>query len=214
MTPHIVWDWNGTLLDDHEVVVESVNVGLAAYGVDPIDGDGYRSHYTRPVSLFYEKLLGRPVTIDEWKHINEVFHQAYYARVDTVRLTVDAIDALGAIRSRGGVQSLLSMAPHEHLVPTVAGHGIADYFAAVRGSFGNRGDNKAGSLRAHLASMEVDAASVVVVGDIPDDAAAAADVGARAILYDGGSHHRHDLEAVGVPVADTLTDAVAIALEL
>ena len=213
MTPtHVVWDWNGTLLDDLDIVVESVNAGLTAYGARPIDGDGYRSHYTRPVSLFYQKLLGRSVTVDEWRHINEVFHQAYFSRVETVSLASDALAALTAVRGFGVGQSILSMAPHDHLVPTVDSHGITGYFSAVRGSFGDRGEEKAGSLVAHLDHIEVEAATVVVVGDTPDDAAAAAHVGAKAILYDGGSHHRHDLEAVGVPVATTLREAVEIAL--
>ena len=215
MTPtHVVWDWNGTLLDDLEIVVESVNAGLTAYGAGPIDGDGYRTHYTRPVSLFYQKLLGRTVTVDEWGHINEVFHQAYFSRVDAVSLASDALAALTAVRGFGVSQSILSMAPHDHLVPTVDSHGITGYFSAVRGSFGDRGEEKADSLVAHLDHIHVEAAAAVIVGDTPDDAAAAAHVGAKAILYDGGSHHRHDLEAVGVPVAATLREAVEIALGL
>jgi hypothetical protein len=34
------------------------------------------------------------------------------------------------------------------------------------------------------------------------------------VLYDGGSHHRHALEATGVPVADTLTAALAAVKQL
>ncbi len=209
----MVWDWNGTLLDDLPIVVESVNVGLAAYGGSPIDADGYRSHYTRPVSLFYERLLGRPVTDAEWLHINELFHEAYFSRVATVGLAPDAGTALDVARDRGLGQSLLSMAPHEHLVGIVDRLGVAGYFDAVNGSQGNRGAEKADSLAEHLDVLGLAPAAVVVVGDVPDDAAAAWAVGAKAVLFDGGSHHRHDLEAVGVPVADSLTLAVDLALE-
>lgn len=211
---HLVWDWNGTLLDDLAIVVESVNVGLAAYGGSPIDADGYRSHYTRPVSLFYERLLGRAVTDTEWVHINEVFHQAYFARIDQVGLAPDAGAALDTARDRGLRQSVLSMAPHDHLVEIVDRLSLAVYFDAVCGSQGNRGAEKAASLAEHMAVLEAEPATVVVVGDVPDDAAAAAAVGAKAVLFDGGSHHRHDLEAVGVPVADSLVHAVDLALEV
>ena len=47
--------------------------------------------------------------------------------------------------------------------------------------------------------------------DTLDDLAAAQAVGARCVLYDGGSHHREALEATGEPVVDRLTDAVAAA---
>lgn len=211
---HLVWDWNGTLLDDLAIVVESVNVGLAAYGGSPIDTDGYRSHYTRPVSLFYERLLGRPVTETEWHHINDLFHVAYFSRVNTVGLAPDAAAALDTAREGGLRQSVLSMAPHDHLVGIVDRLGVAGYFDAVRGSEGNRGAEKAASLALHLDMLGTDPARVVVVGDVPDDAAAAAAVEAKAVLFDGGSHHRHDLEAVGVPVADSLIQAVDFALAM
>jgi phosphoglycolate phosphatase-like HAD superfamily hydrolase len=211
--PHIVWDWNGTLLDDLAVVVEAVNVGLIGVGVDPIDADGYRTHYTRPVSRFYASLLGRPVRTEEWQALNEMFHQAYFGKVDTVGLTADARRALDLVHAAGATQSVLSMAPHDHLVPIVMEHRLHEYFTAVRGSSGNRGEVKAESLEAHLIEVEREAGDVVVIGDTPDDAAAAHHVGADAVLYDGGSHHLPDLEAVGVPVASTLVEAVRLALE-
>jgi phosphoglycolate phosphatase-like HAD superfamily hydrolase len=55
----------------------------------------------------------------------------------------------------------------------------------------------------------------VVIGDAADDAVAARHVGARAVLYTGGSHSRASLETVpGVPVGDTLEEAVVEAQRL
>jgi phosphoglycolate phosphatase-like HAD superfamily hydrolase len=73
------------------------------------------------------------------------------------------------------------------------------------------GAGKAEHLVAHLAALRVDAAVAMLVGDALDDLQAARAVGARCVLYDGGSHHRHALEASGAPVVDTLTAAVAAA---
>ena len=74
---HVVWDWNGTLLHDLEQVVNSVNAALGTLGVEPIDADGYRAGYTRPVVKFYEHLLGRPVSDQEWERLDIEFHDAY-----------------------------------------------------------------------------------------------------------------------------------------
>lgn len=211
---HLVWDWNGTLLDDLEVVVESVNAGLAWQGAGPIDADGYRNHYVRPVSRFYETLLGRRLSDTEWRRINDIFHEAYFARVTRARLTFDAEEALERGRARGWSQSVLSMAPHDHLVEIVSHHRIVGYFAAVEGSRGDRGAEKAAALVTHVDRLGVSPDRVVVIGDIPDDAHAAFHVGAHAVLYDGGSHHRDDLEAVGVPVATSLREAVDLARHL
>jgi phosphoglycolate phosphatase-like HAD superfamily hydrolase len=62
----------------------------------------------------------------------------------------------------------------------------------------------------HLKALTgvVEPARTVVIGDAADDAVAARGVGARAVLYTGGSHSRASLEEVGVPVVDTLAEAV------
>ena len=212
---HIVWDWNGTLFDDLEVVVRSVNHGLAGFGAVPIDLDGYRSHYTRPVKLFYDRLIGREITPEEWIIVDGVFHDAYRSALDEARMTTDASEALAAVASGGHTQSLLSMFPHQELIPLVERIGIAGFFDRIDGlRSGSPGDLKASYLEIHLRNLIVgeDPRSVVVIGDTPDDAIAASHVGARAILYDGGSHHRSDLEATGAEVASTLMAAVEMAL--
>lgn len=212
---HFVWDWNGTLFDDLEEVVASVNRGLAQFGADPIDLDGYRSHYTRPVRLFYDRLLGRGVSEEEWQQIDNVFHDVYRGALEQASLTVDAATALEIVAAGPHTQSLLSMFPHVDLMPLIERLGITRYFDRIDGlEEGSRGDRKAYYLERHLRQLIAgeDPTIVVVIGDTPDDAVAAAGVGARAILYDGGSHHRVDLEAVGVPVVSTLVDAVELAL--
>jgi phosphoglycolate phosphatase-like HAD superfamily hydrolase len=46
-----------------------------------------------------------------------------------------------------------------------------------------------------------------MIGDSVDDAIAARHVGARAILYTGGLQSRADLDRLGVPVIERLSDA-------
>jgi phosphoglycolate phosphatase-like HAD superfamily hydrolase len=209
--PHIVWDWNGTLLDDLEIVVDAVNAGLAAVGWDRISVHDYRTHYTRPVRTFYERLAGRDVHDDEWRTIDRRFHDVYQDR--TPQLARDATDALRMHAETGRSQSLLSMYPHADLIPLVEALAIADHFERIDGLRGESGGVKAASLRAHLEGLSA-RGSVVVIGDTPDDLFAASASGVGCVLYDGGSHHRADLESHGVPVASTLVEAVKLATQL
>ena len=209
-----MWDWNGTLFDDLDVVVRSVNHGLAGLGAIRIDLNGYRSHYTRPVKVFYDRLIGREITPEEWITVDRVFHDAYRSALAEARLTADASEALATVASGGHTQSLLSMFPHQDLIPLVERIGISGFFDRIDGlSSGSPGDLKASYLEVHLRNLILgeDPRSVVVIGDTPDDAIAASHVGARPILYDGGSHHRADLEATGAEVASTLMAAVEMA---
>ncbi len=206
--PHVVWDWNGTLFDDFEQVVEAVNEGLVPYGIGPIDATAYRDHYTRPVKRFYDSLLGREVGEDEWVDLDRRFHDAYRRMLGSARLAAEAEHALADLAGRGVTQSLLSMYPHDELVELVERFELGSWFVAVDGLRGSSGDRKAGHLAAHLGSLGVDPATVLLVGDALDDAEAAAAVGAACVLYHSGSHHRQQLEAAGVPVIESLIDVV------
>ena len=210
---HVVWDWNGTLVDDLPIVVESVNAALKAIRESPIDEDDYREHYTRPVDQFYVGLLKRSISDEEWSTLDRVFHERYRAALDRVPLAGDAIDAIDAVEVRGWSQSILSMWWEEDLTACVERRGLTERMTLVQGNRDDAGGEKAAHLLLHLSELDVDAASVVMIGDSLDDAAAARVAGTACVLYDGGSHHRIRLEAAGVPLADTLAAAVLVAAQ-
>ncbi|MER7759248.1 HAD family hydrolase [Streptomyces sp. NPDC097619] len=213
--PHLVWDWNGTLLHDIHAVIEATNASFAELGLAPITLERYRELYTVPVPKFYERLMGRLPTDAEWLVMDETFHRHYWAFAEDSGLTEGARELLGDWQRSGRTQSLLSLAPHERLLPLVRAHGIDGNFVRVDGRTGPSHTTKAGHLVRHLAALDgVTAARTVLIGDAVDDALAAAHVGARAVLYTGGSHSRSSLAVAGVPVVDTLAEAVHTAAEL
>lgn len=210
-----MWDWNGTLLHDIDAVIAATNAAFAELGLPPITLERYRELYCVPVPRFYERLMGRPPTDEEWAGMDEVFHRHYVARVERVGLAEGAAELLAARRAAGLTQSLCSLAPHDQLVPLVRRHGIEEHFVRVDGCLGGTSGASTGKARqmaAHVAALDgFRPHRTVVVGDAVDDAVAAAHVGARAVLYTGGSHSRASLEAAGVPVVDSLAEAVEVA---
>lgn len=209
---HLVWDWNGTLLDDLPIVVRAVSHSIGTFGLGAITADDYRDHYTRPVRLFYDSLFGRRVSDEEWLRLNTTFHEAYFNLAEEATLASDALEALDLLDEAGWGQSLLSMSPHDWLTKIVDRLGLTERLALVDGLTEQSGGLKAVHMEQHLRSLGVEGESVVAVGDTPDDVAAARHVGARAVLFHGGSHHMDVLEAEGVPIAETLVEAVELAL--
>lgn len=214
---HIVWDWNGTLLHDIHAVIEATNASFAEIGLESITLERYRELYCVPIPRFYERLMGRLPSDTEWRLMDAVFHKHYWARAEACGLAEGAARLLAERRADGRTQSLLSLAPHENLVPIVRRHGIHEHFVRIDGRTDDSHAGKAERMVRHLAALEGVAAAVervVVIGDAVDDAVAAAHVGARAVLYTGGSHSRASLESAGVPVVDSLEEAVAEAERL
>ncbi|WP_437044763.1 HAD family hydrolase [Streptomyces sp. enrichment culture] len=215
---HIVWDWNGTLFHDNDAIIGATNAAFAELGLEPITLEEYRAMYCVPVPKFYERLLGRLPSDAEWEVMDRTFHRHYTEHRVRCGLAEGAAELLTAWRSAGRSQSILSMYGHEELVPLVRGFGIEAHFLRIDGRTGPSGGSKAEHMVRHLAALAVvngvDPARTVVIGDAADDAVAARHVGARAVLYTGGSHSRASLESAGVPVVDTLGEAVAEAERL
>ncbi|TDB86005.1 HAD family hydrolase [Micromonospora fluostatini] len=212
MTPardHLVWDWNGTLLNDLSLVVTATNAAFASVGGPVVSTEEHRVRFRRPVADYYADVLGRAVDEEAFGRLDRIFHDAYRAGLTTCELAEDAVTAMSAWP---GSQSLLSMWFHEELVPAVHTYGLTGRFARVDGSRAVvGGDRKAESLARHLADLSVDGGRVVLIGDSLDDADAAESVGGRAVLYTGGFTDPERLRTSGHPVAATLTEAVRLA---
>ncbi|MFF3988832.1 HAD family hydrolase [Streptomyces sp. NPDC001601] len=206
---HIVWDWNGTLFHDNDAIIGATNAASAELGLAPITLDQYRAMYCVPVPKFYERLMGRLPTEAEWEVMDVIFHRYYAEHRVRCGLTEGAAELLAGWRSAGRSQSLLSMYVHDELVPLVRGFGIEPHFVRVEGRVGPSGGSKAEHMVRHLRQLaDVRPGRTVVIGDAADDAVAARAAGAKAVLYTGGSHGRASLEEAGVPVVDSLAEAV------
>ena len=208
MPRHVVWDWNGTLLDDFHLVVDAASAACSTVGRGPVTPDEYRACFVRPIERSYERLLGRPLAEGEWERLTAVFHSSYEQSLPRASLAPDARRALAAVARTGRTQSLLSMWTHDQLVPLVEAFGISDWFVRVDGQPTFGGGRKEAHLRRHLDLLGRSGDEVLVVGDSLDDAHAAAAVGAPCVLVDSGPHPPESLRDLGVPVVGSVIEAL------
>lgn len=209
----MVWDWNGTLLDDFALTARIAARTLASMGTSGIAAEDVRAAFRRPFADFYARLLGRPVSGDDYAYIRARYEREYGAEVYSARLQPDALDALDHVAAAQATQSLLSMAHDEQLQALVDHHRLRHRFLRVDGSPTPDSDgSKAARLVRHLADMAVDPAQAVIIGDTVDDHEAARFVGARSVLVTTGSTSRESLLATEAPVVDTLLAASNLAV--
>ena len=206
---HLVWDWNGTLIDDFALTVEATNAAVTSCGGHPVLPEEHRRRFRRPVQDYYADVLGHPVTAEEFAQLDRAYHQSYHSGLPTCRLAVGAEQALTAWT---GSQSLLSMWFHDRLLGCVGSFGITDRFIRIDGlTDAVGGGGKAAYLERHLAALDLAGADCVLIGDTLDDADAASAVGAGCVLVSGGFTDAERLAATGLPVADDLAEAVRLA---
>jgi phosphoglycolate phosphatase-like HAD superfamily hydrolase len=211
---HVVWDWNGTLFADLDAIVGATNAGLADSGLVAIDRDQFRRDFGRPVRDFNERLLGRSLTDEQWRTLDDAFHDHYRRQLEHCELADGAGAALDLVARAGVSQSLLSMWRHDELLDLLAQRGLAGEFSLIDGDRRFDGGPKSDRLRDHLSAQLLDPRDVVLIGDTLDDAAAAAVVGAQCLLVaEHSSHHLPALQAAAATV-QTVLDAATRALTM
>lgn len=202
----IVWDWNGTLLDDTDASIEALNEQLLRRSLPPVTRASYRAHFAFPVRTYYAR-VGIDLAHEDWDALARDYHDAYLAR--PVALNAETVAALALARAAGCRQVIVSALRQDYLDEAVARFGLGEWFDAVVGADNLDGGSKLERARAWLAGDRD--ASYVLIGDALHDAEVAAALGIRAVLFSGGSHAADRLAAVA-PTADTLTGCVRLAL--
>ena len=127
--PHILWDWNGTLLDDTEAALAALNLMIEKRGGRPMTMAFYRDNFAFPVRPFYDKIGIVAHDEDEWNAIAREYHDTYARQPKS--LNARALAALEAARAAGCRQSIISALRQDLLEADVARYGVARYFERV-----------------------------------------------------------------------------------
>lgn len=211
MISHVVWDWNGTLLDDNEAVLAAVNAVCAEFGRTSLTWAEWQAVYARPMRVSYEQILQRALDDEEWARVDKLYHDRYDAILHTCLLARGVPAELRRLAETGRTQSLLSMWVHARLVPTIEQFGLTGFFTRVDGLPATvGGGSKSDSLREHLRAQSLDPANVVLIGDVVDDAVAAQAAGTSCILVTTGAMNRAALETTGAPVTNSIQEALQL----
>ncbi len=207
---HILWDWNGTLLDDAWLCVDVVNGILGPLGLPAVTLESYREHFDFPVVRYYER-IGLPTDPEQFDAISHRFIAGYHERFGECSLRAGAEDVLRTLHGRGTAMSVLSASRQDLLELAVGRFGIAQYFASLNGIDTIHATGKLERGRDLVDALGTVPAECVLVGDTVHDFEVAQALGLDCVLLADGHHGRARLEATGAPVIDSLA-ALARAL--
>jgi phosphoglycolate phosphatase len=200
---HVIWDWNGTLLNDVWLGVEVMNLLLTRRGMPRITQHEYRERFDFPVADYYRG-LGFDFTVEPFEKVAIEFIEEYERRRFECRLRDDALPALEAIRRFGIGQSLLSATQKESLREYVEHYGIADYFVDLVGLDDHFAHSKLENGKRWTRELGHDPSAILLIGDTRHDHEAASAMGVDCVLFTGGHQTRERLEPCGVPLFDSL----------
>lgn len=203
---HVVWDWNGTLLDDVHVCVGVVNGILQRRGLPGLNLRTYRAKFDFPVERYYAR-IGLGQSGEPLSRISDEFITEYERRRHECRLRAGVIRTLAELSAAGVQQSVVSAYPQPSLKTALVQFGIRDFFAHVVGNENHLAEGKLAQGRVWLRRTGCASGCGGLIGDTTHDATLAGELGLCAVLVTGGHQSRRRLEASGWPVCASVSAA-------
>lgn len=197
---HIIWDWNGTLLNDTWLCVDVLNGLLAKRNREPITEETYRENFGFPVVHFYD-YLGFDTGVDSFEKISHEFIGNYEERwLEQCELHFETVEMLSKLSELGHTHSVLSAAKQEALETGIEHFKIRPFFTGLMGTDNIYATGKIDQGRRWIEQLHWDTAEVVLVGDTLHDLEVAEAIGTHCILLTHGHHTPGRLAASGAPV--------------
>ena len=202
----VIWDWNGTLLDDMDLGLAIMDRILSRRGLVPLgELSRYREIFTFPVRDYYA-LAGIDLDREDFTDLAEEYMSDYRAHESGCPLMEGARETLRALDGMGVTQVLASASRQDDLERQVSARGLDGVFQAVLGMTDDLGGGKSGLAESYIRAHDLDPEEVVFVGDTIHDWETARSVGCRCVLIAGGHQSRERLAATGAAVLGSINE--------
>lgn len=202
---HVIWDWNGTLLDDNWLCLEIINQMMSGRGMRTITLERYREIFGFPLED-YCRNLGFDFERESYEELSDRFMEVYERRRLECGLQSGAVEVLDAVQRQGVEQSLLSAYRQERLRELVAHYHLERFFSAVIGVDNHYGDGKVELGKRRIEEIGLAGEQVLLVGDTLHDLEVARGMGIDCALVSSGHQNRRRLGEGGGRVVGDLKE--------
>lgn len=209
---HIIWDWNGTILNDVDLSLNLINGLLTMYNLKTLTLHEYRDCFTIPVRKYYEK-AGFDFAKDSFEVIGKKWMDEYERRKYECGLYTGIKEVLEKINNLNIGQSILSAYSQHTLEEMVEHFGLTKYFTYIIGL-----DNIYAASKLHLGKdlisrLGVENGEVLLIGDTLHDLEVATEIGADCILVAAGHQNEAvfkslDSDAKSIKIIETIEQLI------
>ncbi|MEX3953357.1 HAD family hydrolase [Paraburkholderia sp. EG287A] len=192
MKSTLVLDWNGTLLDDTELILQTINSIIFRFNKPSLDLAIFQEKCEFPFSVLYRNLglTENEIAIAQ-NDGNALFHDYYESRV-------------GSVLPRDGVSEMLKLAKKNSMrVIVLSNHicgpikialrrlGIQNYITDVL-AYDNRATQyedvtKGEKLAIYIKKMGIDPSLTFIVGDTPEECSISRTLHLKSVAITGGA---------------------------
>lgn len=185
----VVWDFNGTIFDDVQIGIDSLNILLDRRGL-PLVGskEEYKSWFMFPIIEGYKK-LGFDFEKESYDAVAVEWVKEYLEREHTAKLVPNILETLEFFKELGIKQVILSASEMSMLKRQLLDLGVSEYFDEVIGLDNVKAAGKADIAVSWRKKHSED--KLLFIGDTDHDHQVAMAINADCILVSAG-HQSHE----------------------
>jgi len=200
---HLIWDWNGTLLDDAWLCRDIMNGQLRQRGLPLLSQQRYEEIFDFPVERYY-RAVGFDWSRESFQQAGTEFIAEYEKRKKECSLQPGAQVLLERIAAGGRSQAVLSAYSHHSLDEFLDHFGVRKHFRSIAGSRDHYAAGKVEHGLKMLGELPVSPRETLLIGDTTHDAEVAKAMGVDCVLVPCGHNSRVRLQACGVALVESL----------
>ena len=181
----IIWDWNGTLLDDTAICIESMNELLEVRNLELLNHAKYSEIFTFPVRDYYLH-AGFDLEAEAFEGPAMDFIRRYHKRLPEAALHEGVPEILACLKKKGFSQSVLSAMEHDSLLDSMRQKGVAHFFDHITGISDHYAHSKLEIGEMLMQELVYPAEQVLIVGDTLHDLEVGEGLGIEVLLIANG----------------------------
>jgi len=201
----IVWDWNGTLLNDVDICIETMNEMLEKRNLPVLDVARYKNIFTFPVKDYYAE-LGFNFKKEPFDTVAMEFIGGYRERVRSARVFKEVTLILETFQSAGYRQFLISAMEHEFLKETLIYNKVLKYFEVFSGVQDHYANGKVEMTKQVFLENNINGSEIFFIGDTVHDFEVAESLNLKPVLIANGHQSEERLLTTGADVLSGLSD--------
>jgi len=205
----IIWDWNGTLLNDIDICISCINELLEKRRIKKIDKEEYVEIFTFPVKEYYKK-AGFDFSKEEFEVPAMEFIKLYHESLKYACLHEGSTKILKSFRDLGFKQYVLSAMEHDSLIKSLKDNGIYEYFLHINGIDNHYAHSKLEIGKDLLKSIPYKKEEIILIGDTLHDKEVADGLGIDHVLVAKGHQSKRRLLQQTKFVFNDLSEVSAI----
>ena len=197
---HVVWDWNGTILNDMELAWSVMHTMLDKRGMPNITLQDYYEKLSFPISNYY-KACGFDLNPESIKELSVEFVTGFNASWRDCGLQPGVLNVIKKLDELNISQSILSASRITWLQEQADYYNVNKYFTAMSGRDDYNAEGKEYLADIHKEKIGLKGEELIYIGDTVHDYHVAQLMGAECILCEYGHQYYAKLAQTGCKVA-------------